>query len=41
MMVKDLREFILENYYKQIGFAKKIVIVCRKKQNKGFSIVSY
>ena len=41
MMVKDLREFILENYYKQISFAKKIVIVCCKKQNKGFSIVSY
>ena len=41
MTVKDLREFILENYYKQISFAKKIVIVCRKKQNKGFSIVSY
>ena len=23
MMVKDLREFIFENYHKQIGFPKK------------------
>ena len=32
MMVKDHREFIFENVYKQLGFKKKIATIHRKKK---------
>ena len=34
MMVKDLREFIFVNYYKQIGFTKKNTYYLLKGQKK-------
>ena len=33
-MVKDLREFIFENYYKQIGFTKEDSYYLLKKSEK-------
>ena len=44
MMVKDLREFIFENYHKQIGFTKEgsyFLMEKAKRKTTTFSIVSY
>ena len=40
MTVKDLREPIFENYYKQIGFTKKVANTLWKKK-KMFKFVCY
>ena len=34
MIVKDLREFIFKNYYRQIDFTKQDSYYSLKKQNK-------
>ena len=39
MMVKDLREFIFENYYKQLGFSKIDNYYSLKNAEKIFGIV--
>ena len=39
MMVKDLREFIFENYYKQIRFTKEDSYYALEKQKKEKDLV--
>lgn len=41
MTAKDLKEFILDNHYKQIGFTNKDSNYSLKKQKRRFSITCY
>ena len=34
MTIKELKNFVFENYYKQIGFTKKTIIIERNMKRK-------
>ena len=39
MTLKDLREFIFENYYKQISFTKKRQLLLAEKSKKTYLVL--
>ena len=39
MTVKELKDFIFENYYRQIGFTKEKSYYSNKRQKKIFTVI--